>query len=147
MITLKKFIPLILPLGWLTPDLIAQNYTIDFHKIAGGGGTSSGGPFSVSGSIGQPDAGGQMSGGGYSVTGGYWSLVSALQTPGAPLLTITCSGNQAVVSWPPSATGWTLQTSANVGVGNWVNYGGAVVNNVVTSSPPAGNLFFRLMRP
>ncbi|HXR05029.1 MAG TPA: hypothetical protein VN836_10025, partial [Verrucomicrobiae bacterium] len=36
----------------------AQQYSIDWHKVAGGGGTSSGGTFAVSGTIGQPDAGG-----------------------------------------------------------------------------------------
>ena len=62
-------------------------------------------------------------------------------------LTITSSGNQAMVSWPSSATGWTLQTNGDLSTGNWVNYGGAVVNNTVTTSLPAGNLFFRLTHP
>src|ERR1039458_1546105 len=30
----------------------------------------------------------------------------------APTLTITYSGNQAIVSWSPAVTGWTLQTSS-----------------------------------
>jgi len=62
-------------------------------------------------------------------------------------LTITSSGNQARVSWPASATGWMLQTNGDLSTGNWVNYGGAVVNNTVTTSLPAGNLFFRLTHP
>ena len=32
----------------------AQTYSIDWFKIAGGGGTSTGGVYSVSGTIGQP---------------------------------------------------------------------------------------------
>ena len=128
----------------------AQSYSIDWYKIAGGGGTSTGGTYQVSGTIGQPDAGGVMSSGPvtgtnyYSVTGGFWSLISVVQTPGAPLLTITYAGNQAVVSWNPSATGWTLQTNANLATPTWGNYLGAIVNNRVTNSPPQGNLFFRL---
>jgi hypothetical protein len=60
-------------------NLCAQQYTIDWYKISGGGGTSTGGPmigtnYSASGTIGQPDASGVMSGGNYSVTGGFWSL-------------------------------------------------------------------------
>ena len=35
----------------------AQPYTIDWWTIDGGGGTSTGGVYSVSGTIGQPDAG------------------------------------------------------------------------------------------
>jgi uncharacterized repeat protein (TIGR03803 family) len=63
-----------------------------------------------------------------------------------PQLTLTYSGNQAVISWPPSVTGWTLQTNTALVGGAWGNYLGTVVNNSVTNSPPKGNLFFRLMQ-
>jgi hypothetical protein len=130
------------------PKLQAQSYAIDWYKVAGGGGTSTGSVYSISGTIGQPDASANnaISGGNYSLTGGFWSLY-AVQTVGAPLLTITYAGNQAIVSWSPSATGWTLQTNNNLATGTWGNYGGAVVNNTVTNSPPTGNLFFRLSHP
>jgi hypothetical protein len=124
--------------------LYAQQYAIGWYKISGGGGTSTGGVYSVSGTIGQPDASGAMLGGNYSVTGGFWSLIQVVQTPGAPLLSITYVGNQAIVSWSPSATGWTLQTNSNLSTGAWGNYLGAVINNSVTNAPPAGNVFFRL---
>jgi hypothetical protein len=88
-----------------------------------------------------------MSGGNYSVTGGYWSLIQVVQTPGAPTLIITHIGSQAIVSWDPSATGWTLQTNNNLSTGTWGNYAGAVVNTSVTNSPPTGNVFFRLKQP
>lgn len=122
----------------------AQQYSINWYKVAGGGGSSTGGVYAVSGTIGQPDASSAMSGGNYSVTGGYWSLISVVQTPGAPTLTISYAGNQAIVSWPPSVTGWTLQTNTSLTAGTWGNYLGAVSNNTVTNSPPKGNLFFRL---
>ena len=99
---------------------LAQNYAVDWYKISGGGGTSTGGVYSVSGTIGQTDASGAMTGGNYSVTGGFWALY-AVQTPGAPLLTITYIGNQAIVSWSPSVTGWTLQTNANLATPTWGN--------------------------
>ena len=51
----------------------AQPFAIDWHTIDGGGGTSTGGVYSVSGTIGQPDAGGLMTNGQYSVTSGFWS--------------------------------------------------------------------------
>ncbi len=120
----------------------SQSYSIDWYKVAGGGSTSTGGVYSVSGTIGQPDAG-AMAGGNYSLTGGFWSLV-ALQTPGAPLLTITRAGNQAVVSWQPSATGWTLQTNNDLSTGTWGNYNGPVSNNSVTNTTSNVRMFYRL---
>ena len=135
-------------LGLLMPAFgFAQQYSIDWYKVSGGGGTSTGSVYSVSGTIGQPDASGAMSGGNYSVTGGFWSLIQVVQTPGAPLLIISHVGNQAIVSWDPSVTGWTLQTNNNLSTGTWGNYTGAVVNNSVTNSPPTGNVFFRLRQP
>jgi hypothetical protein len=124
----------------------AQTYSVDWYKVSGGGGTSTNGQYSLSGTIGQHDASGPMTGGSFSLTGGFWALY-AVQTAGAPLLTITLSGNQAIVSWPPSATGWTLQTNNNLATGTWGNYLGAIVNNSVTNAPPTGNLFFRLAKP
>ena len=122
----------------------AQPYSVNWYKVSGGGGTSTGGTYHVSGTIGQPDAGGPMTGGGYSVTGGFWALY-AVQTPGAPELTITYSGgNTAVVSWPLSVTGWTLQTNSNLSTGTWGNYSGSIVNNSATVTSKVGNLFFRL---
>ncbi|MGA2247908.1 MAG: hypothetical protein ABSH48_23220 [Verrucomicrobiota bacterium] len=132
--------------GLLAPAVHAQPYTINWYNIAGGGGTSTGGTYQVSGTIGQPDASGALTGGNYSLTGGFWALY-AVQTPGAPLLTITYTGYQAIVSWPPSVTGWTLQTNANPGTPAWGNYLGTIVNNSATISSPKGNVYFRLATP
>ena len=65
--------------------------------------------YSLSGTIGQPDANPQpMTGGSYALVGGFWSLF-AVQTPGAPLLMIRLTTtNTAVVSWPSPSTGFTL---------------------------------------
>jgi hypothetical protein len=143
---MKHLISTMAPLLFLTLGVQAQSYSLDWYKIAGGGGVSSNAPYQVTGTVGQPDASGAMSGGSYSVTGGFWSLY-AVQTPGAPLLTITHVGNQAIVSWSPSVTGWTLQTNANLATPTWGNYISAIVNNSVTNAPPKGNLFFRLANP
>jgi len=135
----------------LTPTLgFAQQYSIGWYKIAGGGGASTGGAFSVSGTIGQPDASGALAGGNYSLTGGFWALY-AVQTAGAPWLTITQSGNSALVSWPASATGFLLQTNGNLLINNWVNCGSFITTsngtNSVRIATPTGNLFFRLISP
>ena len=91
----------------------AQQYSIDWYKVAGGGGTSTGGTYSVSGTIGQHDAGGPMTGGNYSLTGGFWALISVVQTPGAPALYISHSGNTVTVYWQ-NVSGWTLHQNSNL---------------------------------
>ena len=125
---------------------LGQSYSIGWYKIAGGGGISTNGQYSITGTIGQPDAGPAMTGGGYSVTGGFWSLI-AVQMPGAPLLSIAASGNQVIVSWPASSSGYTLQTNSSLNPANWGGYSGAVNNNSAAISPPRGNVFFRLYHP
>jgi len=76
--TWNKAIPFTLAL-WLSALVAhAQNYSIDWYDI-GGGGTSSGGQYSLSGAIGQPDAG-AMAGGGYSLSGGFLSIGPAAPT-------------------------------------------------------------------
>ena len=88
-------------------------------KIAGGGGTSTNGQYAVTGTIGQPDAGGAMSGGNYSLTGGFWSLISVVQTAGAPMLFISQSGNTVTVYWQ-DVSGWSLQQNNDLAVPtNW----------------------------
>ena len=145
-------------LAGLVPALgFAQSYTVDWHKIAGGGGTSTGGTYQVAGTIGQPDASGAMTGGPvsgtnhYSVTGGFWALIQAVQTPGAPTLYISHSGNSVTVYWQEVA-GWNLMQSGNLTtpIGNWsVSSSPTLTNgtNYLTLVNPAGNLFFRLKNP
>ena len=41
----------------LTPVLLSAQYSIDWYSVDGGGGTSTNGQYSISGTIGQPDAG------------------------------------------------------------------------------------------
>jgi hypothetical protein len=137
---------LTLALGLFLSALHAQNYNVDWYKVAGGGGASTNGVYTLSGALGQPDASGAMTGGNYSLTGGFWSL-SAVPTPGAPGLTITYAGLQAIVAWSPSVTGWTLQTNANLATAAWGNYAGAIVSNSATISAPMVKLFFRLSQP
>lgn len=125
----------------------AQTYSVDWYKIAGGGGTSTGGTYSVSGTIGQPDASSAMTGGSYSLTGGFWSLIAAVQTDGLPRLTITHSGNSVMVSWADTAV-CTLQQNSNLATGSWTTSGYTITTangtNRITIPSPAGNLFFRL---
>src|SRR5437867_12588337 len=91
----------------------AQSYTIDWFTIDGGGGISTGGVFSVSGTIGQPDAG-HMSGGNFTLDGGFWGLIAAVQTPGAPALRVVrTTTNTVLIAWPAPSTGFSLQQNPN----------------------------------
>jgi hypothetical protein len=136
-------------LGLLFPAVsFAQSYAIDWYKIAGGGGTSTGGVYAVSGTIGQHDAGGVMTGGSYSLVGGFWALISVVETPGLPDMTITHAGDSVVVSWP--ATGnYTLQQSGSAAAAaGWATSGYTITTangtNSVTIVSPTENMFFRL---
>src|ERR1700676_4796376 len=84
---------------WLPAPPPSAQYSINWYKVSGGGGTSTSAVYSVSGTIGQHDAGGPMTGGSYSLTGGFWALISVVQTAGLPNLTITHSGRSVVVWW------------------------------------------------
>jgi len=122
----------------------AQNFAIDWFKIGGGGGTSTNGNYSITGTIGQPDAGPKMSGGNYSVESGFWQAITLVQTPDAPLLQITRNGTQATIHWDQDVTGFILEftTSLSAPV-NWQAVGG-VANNSVNVSAATGRVFFRL---
>jgi len=127
-------------------------YAVDWSTIDGGGGTSTGGTYQVMGTIGQPDAG-AMSGGSYTLQGGFWGVIAAVQTPGAPLLAISRTAtNTVVVSWPSPSTGWTLQQNTNsVASINWSNVTSGIQDDGTTKSlivsPPVGNRFYRLQKP
>jgi len=126
---------------------VGQNYSVDWFKIAGGGGTGTGGVYSISGTMGQADAGAAMSGGNYSVTGGFWALIRVEQTPGAPHLYIAHSGGAVTVFWQ-NVGSWTLQQNSNLALANgWSTSSGiTTVNgtNYLTIPNPTGSQFFRL---
>ena len=149
---------LALILGLLVPLAgLAQSYSIDWSKVAGGGGTSTGGVYSVSGTIGQPDASATaMTGGSFSLTGGFWSLISVVQTPGAPLLSVANSGGTVIVFWPKPADGFVLdQTTAlanSPGLTTWSQVPVAIYQTnatdiFITVPVPSGAKYYRLRKP
>jgi hypothetical protein len=139
----------------LTLATYAQNYSIPWYKVAGGGGVSAGtngaSVFSVAGTVGQPEAGGSMTGGNFSVSGGFWSIVSVVPTPGAPILNIAYSGGSVIVSWPYPSSGFVLQQSSNLSATSWAVSSFTIVtngsSNQVTITSPTGSLFLRLSNP
>jgi hypothetical protein len=136
----------------LTMPVHGQDYSLDWSTIDSGGGTSTGGVYTVSGTIGQQDAG-VMSGGNYTLAGGFWSLLAAVQTPGAPYLSVTRRNSAVVVSWPLPAEGWVLEwTNALQQVSSpWPQlpppYQTNGANLQFTEPLPAGNKFYPLHKP
>ena len=127
---------------------MAQTYDLSWFSIDGGGGTSSGGSYSVSGTIGQPDAG-VLSGGNYTIAGGFWSAVAATPSGStSPQMSVSLSGQNIIISWPSPSAGFTLEKSASLNPATWaavqqtVNDNGTTVS--ITLTAPAGNMFYRL---
>jgi hypothetical protein len=122
-------------------------YAINWSTIDGGGGTSTGGVFTIHGTIGQPDAGSTMSAGQFSVTGGFWALPMAVQTPGAPLLSIVAAGvGQATISWEPDPGGYVLQETMSLAPTNWVDSASGS-NNPTDIVLTNAAKFYRLRKP
>ena len=130
----------------------AQRFAITKYTIDSGGGTSSGGTYSITGTIGQPDAAGVSTGGNYTVSGGYWAgLVNIVQTAGAPELTISKFGKSTVVlTWKDPDDRWALDQSGTLRKTDWrastltvLTQGGA---KSVTLGLPRLATYFRLRK-
>ena len=131
------------------------NYAVDWFTVDGGGGASTGGVYTVTGTIGQPDAG-TMSGGNYTLQGGFWGIVAAIQSEGAPTLDIELTNGWVKVSWPAPAPDWVL-TETNrlnsagsppwpaVSTAQYQTNDGRVL--LLTAPQPAQNRFYRLHKP
>ena len=113
----------------------AQSFSIDWFTIDGGGGTSTGGV--------------------YSVTGGFWPGVNLRQTPGAPLLAAELlPGGNVRIFWPLPATGFVLDQTAALAAPpaaiSWSQVAFPYQTNATHISltvPAAGNKFYRLRKP
>jgi hypothetical protein len=133
----------LLGVGLLASGLVAQNYSIKWETIDGGGTTATGGVFKITGTIGQPDAV-TTAGGSFNLAGGFWSI-QLIQTEGAPWLSIApAGGNQIVISWPSGASGWVLQETSSL-TNAWVNSASGSTNSVILPMVEAVR-FYRLHR-
>jgi hypothetical protein len=149
---MRTLIRPILTALFLVPGLAnlaeAQPYSINWHKIAGGGGAGAGGNFSLAGTIGQHDASMTATNNQFTITGGYWSMINVVQSAGLPNLIIVANGNGGVeVRWPDTGS-YTLQQNSDLANGTWSTTGFPITTangtNSISLSAPAGNLFFRL---
>ena len=63
----------------MASDDLADSLSIPWWTADGGGGDSSGGPYTLRGTAGQPDAG-RASGGQYALLGGFWTTAPVQST-------------------------------------------------------------------
>src|SRR5258706_3455081 len=120
----------------------AQGYSLNWYKIAGGGGASSNGTYVVNGTIGQPDAG-AASGGNYSMQGGFWAGITVTSSNGVPTLVIQPATGGVTISWSPNTTGFVLEETASLSSPSWSP---SLAGNPVTLSISGGAKFYRLRK-
>ncbi len=91
----KAFLPtgLLLLLLCASVALAQGGYSLPWFTISGGGGTSSAGPYTLSGTIGQTFVG-EISGGPYTLASGFWPGTAA--SAPAPVIHIELTPEQAV---------------------------------------------------
>ncbi|HKS36238.1 MAG TPA: hypothetical protein VJW76_03545 [Verrucomicrobiae bacterium] len=140
---MKTFLQALVTLVILTGAARAQ-YAIDWHTIDGGGGTSSGGTYTLSGTIGQPDAG-TLSGGTYTLQGGFWPGLVVPSTGEAPTLFIQLSGVNVIISWSPGTPGFALEQTDSLSAPSWSAGPGG--NPTVPIAPSGSAKFYRLRKP
>jgi hypothetical protein len=139
----------------LTATASAQSYVLRKSVIAGGGLNSTGGTYAISSTIGQHDASGPLSGGSYTLVGGFWALPSAVQTPGAPLLSVeSLGGNNVRVFWPLPATGFVVDQATSLvsppATNAWSQVAFPYATNathISITGAASGNRFYRLRKP
>jgi hypothetical protein len=126
---------------------------IDWHTLDGGGGTSTGGVYSVSATLGQPDAGVTLTNGPYALTGGFWGLPATVAVPGSPTLAIQSGNNSLTVSWSVTAADFCLETTYDLSppvvwqqvTSGIVTNGAVYVFSLTNTTTP--KQFFRLAFP
>jgi len=132
-------------------------YTLDWWTVDGGGAVSStGGSYSLGGSIGQPDAG-TSSGGAYTLAGGFWGGVENIITHSIPLLT---GWNLVSFNLHPASTAITDVLSSidgnydlvyawdasggHSGAGNWMRYAPGIPGNTLANLDVGQGFWIRI---
>lgn len=146
---MKTLLILALVVGSITAH--AQSYSITSRAIAGGGGTSSGGAYAVTGAIAQHDANTASTGGSYSLSGGFLAQYMALQQVGAPHLIIRSVTPNVQVVWGSNVPGWVLQSnSTDLAAANWLDVVGTPTvsgaEQFLQFAVGSGRVFFRLRK-
>jgi uncharacterized repeat protein (TIGR01451 family) len=112
----------------LSPAATAQPYDVSWWTVDGGGGSSAGGPYVLTGTAGQPDAGGPFAASPYGLHSGFWSLAAGGAIGPQADLGVTKTDGQAS-SVPGQSVTYTIVAS-NGGPS-------AVTAATVSDTPPA----------
>lgn len=118
----------------LSPLALHAQLAIPTHTADGGGGTSSGGTFTLHGTTGQPDAAPTLIGGNFTLTGGFWGGTTS--SPG------TTYANWAATNLPAGAN-LSFEGDANLdGISNGLVYvfgqdGAELFDRGILTAPPA----------
>jgi hypothetical protein len=125
-------------------------YTLEAVAIDGGGGTSSGGSYVLSGTMGQPAAG-TLAGGNYVVQSGFWSILATPEPSDPPVLQIDVSGPTVILSWPDPYASFHLQESSSLSSPSWTDVDAipdtAAGRFEVPRSAIGTARYYRLIRP
>ena len=137
-----------------TADAQAQTggpFNLNWNTCDGGGGSCNGGTtpagslkFSMTGTVGQPDAGGSIAGT-YVQQGGF---IPAFTLPVTPTMSVTHVGSQFTFTWPNICTGFVLEGAPTVN-GPWTFLSSGTVvgaNWRATVFSPTSPAFFRLRK-
>ncbi len=120
----KNSLMVVLGMALLLVWAAQAQVAIDWYTMDGGGGTSTGGVYAISGTIGQPDAGtSAMQGGNIALQGGFWALIGVLQTEGAPLLRIVNNyDGTATLLWAVDGSdGFQLRVATDLRTQDWAD--------------------------
>ena len=125
-------------------------FTMEWWTVDGGGGTSTGGAFSVTGTTGQPDAGERHSGGAVWLRGGFWSFDEGGALPPSLAIFLTAA-NAVQVLWPSPSAGFVLQQTSNLLQEAWAAPAESTqddgTNRYILVNPPAPRRYYRLLKP
>jgi hypothetical protein len=128
----------------------SQIFTIDYFVLSGGGGASSNAEFSVTGVIGQADAGPRLAGGPFSLDAGFSSVTAASIPAIRPVLSINKSGPTVTLLWSSMSAGFVLERTASLVLPiSWQPAPAPEIvgsNNTVILTSPQSTMFFRLRR-
>lgn len=141
---MKTFLQTLVALVVFTGTARAQ-YAIDWFTIDGGGGTSSGGAYTLSGTIGQLDAG-TLRGGSYTLEGGFWPGIIVPSSGETPTLFIQQSGASLIILWSPAIPGFSMEQSSTLLPGSWAPASSGA-ENPATIPLGSGPTFYRLKKP
>ena len=118
-------------------------YAVEWWTLDAGGGTSAGGSYTLSGTIGQPDTG-VMAGGSFTLSGGFWPGVVVPSTGETPTLFIQSAAGELIITWMPVTPGFALESTEDLARPSWSAVGSSSPVKVV----PAGRAaFYRLRKP